>query len=416
MQDPSVQKNPPQIKTIQSETLARFFAVTTPDAVKFVDALISEAIQLAASDVLFEPLEDNLRIRVRVDGVLYHLGETSLESYASIASRIKILAKLNPAEKRRIQEGQITINYEGKQINLRVETTHTIHGELVVIRVHEKATIVLNLSQLGFSSVSYQIYQNMLSQRSGLILVCGPTGCGKTTTLYSTIAKLNENQAYNIMTIENPVEFQLEGVNQMQTQEEIGFTFAEGLKAILRLSPDIILVGEIRDKETAEIAVESGLTGQLVFSTIHAGDSVGALFRLLDLGIDYYFLNASLMGIVAQRLVRRVCQSCKAPYEPSQNEVDLFTKIIGRPPKQLVRGRGCEECRNLTYHGRMGLFEVFAMTPRVRSLIRSKANEDILRESLMKEGFVTLLRDGLEKAEQGETTIEEVLRNSLRVV
>jgi len=344
------------------------------------------------------------------------LGDLGIDSYSSIASRVKILASLDPTEKRKIQEGQITVEYSGGQINLRVEIAHTIHGELVVIRVHEKATIVLNLAELGFSKTSYQIYQNILSRRSGLVLVCGPTGCGKTTTLYSTIAKLNENQDFNVMTIENPVEFQLEGVNQMQTQEETGFTFADGLKAILRLTPDIVLVGEIRDKETAEIAVESGLTGQLVLSTLHASDSVGALYRLLDLGIENYFLNSALSGIVAQRLVRMTCQSCKAPYEPRQDEVDIFTKVVGRPPKQLLKGAGCEECRHLAYKGRTGIFEVLAMTAKVRDFIRDRANEDILRSRLEEDGFITLFRDGLEKAEQGITTIDEVMRNSLRAV
>lgn len=413
MDDYSAQ-NTSKLKTIQSEALSQFFSIATPDAVKFVNTLLQDAVRLGASDVLMEPLKNRLRVRVRIDGVIYLLGDLPMDSYLSIASRVKILATLDPTEKRKIQEGQITIEHEGRPINLRVEIAHTIHGELIVIRVHEKATIVLNLAELGFSKTSYQIYQNMLSRRSGLILVCGPTGCGKTTTLYSTIAKLNENQDFNVMTIENPVEFQLEGVNQMQTQNETGFTFADGLKAILRLTPDIVLVGEIRDKETAEIAVESGLTGQLVLSTLHATDSVGALYRLLDLGIENYFLNSALAGIVAQRLVRMTCQSCKAPYEPSQNEVELFTQVVGRPPKQLLKGTGCEECRNLAYKGRTGIFEVLAMTPKVRDFIRGRANEDVLRSKLGKEGFVTLLKDGLEKAEQGITTIDEVMRNSLR--
>ena len=274
----------------------------------------------------------------------------------------------------------------------------------------------MDLSALGFGKSAYTNYQNMLEQRSGLILVCGPTGCGKTTTLYSTITKLNEKRNYNIMTVENPVEFQLEGVNQMQTHEESGFSFADGLRTILRLSPDIIFVGEIRDKETAEIAIESGLTGQLVLSTIHAEDSVGALFRLLDLGIETYFLNSALRGIVAQRLVRKICPSCKVTYEPNQDEIDLYKKILGRIPKQLFKSQGCGECSQMMYKGRTGVFEVLMINPEIRNAIRGKYNEDELREKLIKEGFVTLLRDGLEKAEKGVTSVEEVLRNSLRIV
>jgi type IV pilus assembly protein PilB len=218
------------------------------------------------------------------------------------------------------------------------------------------------------------------------------------------------------MTIEDPVEFQLDGINQMQTQFDAGFTFAVGLKTILRLSPDIVFVGEIRDSETAEIAVESGLTGQLVLSTLHAEDSIRALFRLLDLGVEAYLLNSSLMGIVAQRLVRKICPDCKAPYQPTQDEADLFKKVVGRAPKQLIRGQGCVKCQHMAYKGRTGIFEVFTMNARVRELLRKKVNEDSLRDALINEGFVTLLRDGLEKAEQGQTTIDEVLRNSLRII
>jgi type II secretory ATPase GspE/PulE/Tfp pilus assembly ATPase PilB-like protein len=372
-------------------------------------------VGLLASDILLEPNEDKLRVRVRIDGALYEVGKTSLEAHKQIVSRIKVLSKLDPTEKRKVQEGQFTLDVGGSVTNLRVEVAQTINGELVVIRIHKGGTIIMELSKLGFSRIAYDNYENMLKQKSGLVLVCGPTGCGKTTTLYSTVSKLNENQTYNVMTIEDPVEFHLKGANQMQVQEDIGFTFAFGLKTILRLSPDIVLVGEIRDKETAETAVESGLTGHLVLSTIHAEDSIGALFRLLDLGIEPYLLNSSLMGIVAQRLVRTSCRACQAPYEPTQGENDLFRNIIRRLPKQLTKSSGCSECRNLGFRGRMGLYEVLAINSRIRGLLRDKVNEEKLRNTLMEEGLVTLLRDGLEKAEQGLTTVNEVLRNSLRV-
>lgn len=412
---PASVAQPEQTRTVQTQAIQDYFAVAKPDPLKFVTVVVEESIKLGASDVLFEPGKDELRVRTRIDGVLYEFGKISLEVYDQIISRIKVLANLDPTERRKIQEGQFTIDFEDRTVNLRVEIANIIFGELIVIRIHEKKTIVMELSQLGFSKSSYQNYQDMLSQKSGLILVCGPTGCGKTTTLYSTISKLNEAQNYNVMTIEDPVEFQLEGVNQMQVQEDVKFTFAHGFQTILRLSPDIVLVGEIRDQETARIAVQSGLTGLLVLSTLHAADSIGALFRILDLGIEPYLLNSSLMGIVAQRLVRRTCPQCREAYEPTQDEIDLFNKIVGRAPKQLLKGSGCENCANLNYKGRTGIFEVLAMTAKVRGLIRGKANEDTIRQRLMKEGYVALLRDGLEKAEQGLTTVDEVLRNSLRI-
>ena len=405
-----------QVQKISNPSLDKLFYQPAADPVEFVDTILHEVVKLSASDVLFEPRKENVLIRTRIDGVLYKLGEISPQVYEHIASRIKVLAKLDPTEKRKVQEGQFTIDHQKRTVNFRVEVTRTIHGELIVTRIHEKKTIVMELSQLGFSAGAFANYQNMLKQRSGLILVCGPTGCGKTTTLYSTISKLNEAKDFNVMTIEDPVEFQLDGINQMQTQFDAGFTFAVGLKTILRLSPDIVFVGEIRDNETAEIAVESGLTGQLVLSTLHAEDSIRALFRLLDLGAEAYLLNSSLMGIVAQRLVRKICPDCKAPYQPTQDEVELFKKVVGRAPKQLMRGQGCEKCQHMAYKGRTGIFEVFTMNARVRELLRKKVNEDSLRDALIKEGFVTLLRDGLEKAEQGQTTVDEVLRNSLRII
>ena len=406
----------PQFQKIINPELEKLFYQPAPDPVSFVDAVLHEAVMLAASDLLFEPRNENIVIRTRVDGVLYKLGEVGAKIYEHISARIKVLSRLDPTEKRRVQEGQFTLEHEGRTVNLRVEITQTIYGELIVIRIHERKTIVMELSQLGLSPHAYKSYEDILKQKSGLILVCGPTGCGKTTTLYSTLGKLNENKNYNVMTIEDPVEFKLEGINQMQTQNDSGFTFAVGLKTILRLSPDIVFVGEIRDSETAEIAVESGLTGQLVLSTLHAEDSIRALFRLLDLGIEPYLLNSSLMGIVAQRLVRRICMDCKVTYEPAADEIDIFRKVTGRVPKELQKGKGCEKCQHLAYKGRTGIFEVFTMNAKVRELIRSKANEDELRQTLIREGFVTLLRDGLDKAEAGITTVEEVLRNSLRVV
>jgi len=405
-----------ETRKIQNPIIDQLFFAHTPEAVTFVNGVTTQAIKLQASDILFEPEANELRVRARIDGVLYEFGKVGLDSYLAISSRIKVLSGLDPTEKRKIQEGQYTIVIDGKTVNLRVEITQTINGELIVVRIHEKETIVMELTSLGFNKISFDNYMQILKTRSGLILVAGPTGCGKTTTLYSTVSKLNEGHNLNVMTIENPIEFQLEGVNQMQTQDDIGFTFASGLRTILRLTPDVVLVGEIRDKETAEIAVESGLTGQLVLSTLHADDSVGALFRLLDLGIEPYFINSSLVGIVAQRLVRRVCQGCAEEYKPSAQEVEIFTKVVGRLPKRLVKGKGCPACQNLAYKGRLGIFEVLVMNASVRDLLRQKVNEDSFRKQLENAGFVNLLRDGLEKAESGLTTVEEVLASNFRIL
>lgn len=404
-----------RIQSLNIPELTPFFSAGVIDPIKFTKVLFNEVVKIRASDIFFEPTKTGLLLRVKVDGVLYELGSLSPESYLQVASRIKVMAELDPSEKRRVQEGKVNLDHEGAIVNLRVEVANTINGELIVIRVHEKKTIVMPLEELGFSPISFKNYTNMLAQRSGLILVVGPTGCGKTTTLYSTISKINEGAVFNIMTIEDPVEFALDGVNQMQVQKETGFTFAQGLKTILRLSPDIVFVGEIRDKETADIAVESGLTGQLVLSTLHSEDSVGALFRLLDLGIETYLLNSSLMGIVAQRLIRKICPSCKEAVTMSKDELELFQKAVGRPPRQLFISKGCEFCGSIGFKGRMGIYEVLVIDPNIREMLRKRISETDLRNNLISMGGDTLLKDGLLKAEQGLTTVEEVLRNSLRI-
>ena len=406
---------PARIQNLNIHELTPFFTSGMIDPTKFINTLFNEIVKIRASDVFFEPTKSNLLIRVKVDGVLYEVGNLTIESYQQVASRVKVMAGLDPTEKRKVQEGKINIDHDGAIVNLRVEVANTINGELIVIRIHEKKTIVMPLEELGFSQVSYKNYLNMLNERSGLILAVGPTGSGKTTTLYSTISKIDEGGVYNIMTIEDPVEFALDGVNQMQVQKQTGFTFAQGLKTLLRLSPDVVLVGEIRDKETADIAVESGLTGQLVLSTMHAEDAVGALFRLLDLGIETYLLNSSLMGIVAQRLIRKICNSCKEAVNIGKDEAELFQKAVGRAPRQFFSARGCEFCGSVGFKGRMGIYEVLVVDSKIRELVRNKVSETDLRNNLIRSGYETLLRDGLLKAEMGLTTVNEVLRNSLRI-
>lgn len=409
------QNNSDFARNVSTQRLREIFSIRTPDPGKFLNVLIEESVGLFASDILFEPGKSDLNVRIRIDGVLYQVGAIDINIHNQLTAKIKVLSGLDPTDKRRIQEGQFTQNVGGKEVNMRVEVAQTIHGELVVFRIHERANIIMKLSDLGFNSQAYETYKKMLDRNSGLVLSCGPTGSGKTTTLYSTISKL-QNKNLNIMTIEDPVEFVLEGANQMQVHNDIGFTFATGLKTILRLSPDVVLVGEIRDAETAGIATESGLTGQLVLSTVHAQDAVSALFRLIDLGIEPYLLNSALTGIVAQRLVRKNCPACSSPYQPSEDELAFFQSVMGRVPRQLMKGVGCSECNNLGYRGRTGIYEVLLMDAGLRDMLRSKVNEDTLRKKLTEVGFVSLLVDGLLKSEAGITTIDEVLRNSFRVV
>jgi len=397
--------------------LEKYFLPTAQvDPIEFINSLMHESIKAQASDILLEPEPENFKTRVRIDGVLYELGKINIKIYERIIARLKVLAQLDVAEKRKVQEGQLIFNFDEKVINLRLEIATTVNGELAVIRVHEKASIVMDTTALGMNQKAFKDFQSILSQRSGLILVCGPTGCGKTTTLYSTINSINKDNNYNVMTIEDPVEFNLENVNQMQTQNDIDFTFAAGLKTILRLSPDVVLVGEIRDQETAEIAVQTGLSGLMVLSTLHAEDSVGALFRLLDLGIEPYLLNSSLVGIVAQRLVRKICTNCREQREPTEDETAIYQKVFNRNPKTLFTGKGCSECRGSGHKGRVGIFEVLFMTPQVRDFIRDKISEHELRNIVFKDQSLTLIGDGAEKAEAGYTTISEVLRSGLRTV
>jgi type IV pilus assembly protein PilB len=402
-------------KILESRLIDEAFAQHITDPISFLNILLKETVILNASDILFEPELDTVRTRARIDGVLYLLGQFPRSHYASIIARIKILSKLDTTERRRAQEGQFTFEFDEVKTNMRVEIVQAVHDELVVIRVLQLTNVVMELSDLGFSPNAYQTFTEILDNRAGLVLVAGPTGSGKTTTLYSTIHYLNKNQEFNIVTIEDPVEYQLAGVNQMPVRVDEGFTFEEGLRVTLRLSPDIVLVGEIRDRQTAMIAVESGLTGHMILSTIHTPDAVGVIYRLLDLGIESYFLNASLRGVIAQRLVRKICTDCAHQYEPGEDEVNLFRKYLGRSPHFIARSQGCLACQQMGYRGRIGIYEVLKIDSSIRKLIRDRVNEDLLRSHLVEQAFITLMKDGLLKAEAGLTTVDEVLRNSLRI-
>lgn len=380
----------------------------------FVDTVIRESINLSASDLLFEPQVDAVRVRVRIDGTLYDVGRVAAHAFIPIAARLKVLGNVDSVERKQIQESQISLEHDGRIVNLRLEIVKTIFDELIVIRIHEKRTIVMELTELGLNQTAYQTYKDMIKASNGLILVCGPTGCGKTTTLYSTLNHINKQQSFNIMTVEDPVEFQLAGVNQLQVHEAQGFSFAEGLRTILRLSPDVIFVGEIRDKETAQTAIESGLTGHLVFSTVHSPDAVGTLFRMVDLGIETYLLNTALIGVLSQRLVRLNCEKCREQYDLNDEEKQLFQTVLGHVPEKLTRGKGCVDCHYLGFKGRTGIYEVLEMSATMRDMVRSGASEDIIRQSLAKSGFVSLFKDGLTKCEQGLTTFDQVTRNHIR--
>ena len=403
------------IATIDSPYLTEAFAAGVKQAVGFINTVLQEAVRFGASDILFEPEKDIVKVRARIDGVLHVFGQFSKDYYEQIVSRIKILSRLNTTEKRRIQEGQFALEVNSQTINFRVEIVQTIRGEMVVIRILQVSRVIMQLEQLGFNKSSLSDYMKILSTKSGLILVCGPTGSGKTTTLYSTISTLNADKKQNIITIEDPVEYQLAGINQMQVNVEHDFTFGAGLRSALRLTPDIVLVGEIRDRQTAYIAVESGLTGHMVLSTIHSGDAVGVIYRLLDLDIETYLLNSSLRGIIAQRLVRRVCEHCRQMRSPTEDERKMFQDILGQVPEQIPQAMGCINCQNLGYKGRIGIYEVLTVDAQVRTLIRDQSSEDKLRQTLKTNNFITLLMDGLGKCSQGMTTTDEVLRNTFRV-
>ncbi len=403
----------PQNRAISNDSLSSIFTNQINDVISFVNGILVESAKLNASDILFEPEEKDIRVRIRVDGVLYVVGRVPKSTIDKIIARIKVISNLDITEKRRVQEGQFSTNIEGNIINYRVEIVQVIHGELVIIRILQRDSIVMTLESLGFNCQQLTQFKEILSSKSGLILVCGPTGSGKTTTLYTTIAELNKSQEYNVITIEDPVEYKLAGVNQMPIKLDMGFTFEEGLRVTLRLSPDIILVGEIRDKETATIAVESGLTGHMVLSTIHAPDSIGVIYRLLEYDIDTYLINNALRGVISQRLVRRNCPKCIQPYTPTQDEIALFQKYLRRVPKELYKSTGCLECQNLGYKGRIGIYEILKVDSSIRSFVRDGISEDVLRQKLDEMNFINLIRDGLLKCEQGLTTCDEVFRNSI---
>ncbi len=375
--------------------------------VKLVNMLITRAVESRASDIHIEPFENNVKVRYRIDGALNELEPLPKRLQAAVISRVKIMSRLNIAERRLPQDGRIKLRVSGRDIDLRVSTIPTIFGESVVMRILDTGSTFVVLNYLGFTDETLEKYKNLITAPYGMLLVTGPTGSGKTTTLYASLREINSADK-KIITIEDPIEYQIEGINQIQVMPKIGLTFANGLRHIVRQDPDIIMVGEIRDIETADIAIHSALTGHLVFSTLHTNDAPGAVTRLLDMGIEGFLVSSSIIGVLAQRLVRLICPSCKAPFIPPQEIADKIA--LPEPHITTYHGKGCEECRYTGYKGRTGIFELMLMTEEVRQLVLEKASADIIRQKAISQGMQFLRDNGLQKIKDGFTTIEEVLR------
>ena len=379
-------------------------------AVEIVNLLITQGLRDRASDIHIEPQREFLRIRLRIDGVLQDVAHLPNATGAALASRVKIMAGMNIVERRRAQDGQISLNIDGRELDCRVATIETIWGEKLVLRLLDRSRSLITLPQLGFSKRASSEYHRILHSPYGMLIVSGPTGSGKTTTLYASINELDK-QVRNIMTIEDPVEYMFDDINQSQINKLADISFAHGLRAILRQDPDIILVGEIRDRETAEIAVQSALTGHLVLSSLHATDAVGALLRFIDMGIEGFLVASSVNAIVAQRLVRKICEACREPYEPGAEELD-FANSLGLPaPKVVYRGQGCSRCNMTGYFDRIGVFEVLAMNDRLKRLVIARASHREIVEAAVAGGMVPLRADAWDRVTAGVTTVSEVLRS-----
>jgi len=383
--------------------------------VKLVDFLITQAVQENASDIHIEPEEKFVSIRYRIDGILHRKLSLPKNAQPAIISRVKIMAGLDIAEKRLPQDGRILMKVGDKEIDLRVSTCPTVHGENVVLRILDKSSMIIGLENLGFPERELKTFEELISQPYGIILVTGPTGSGKTTTLYSALQRLNRDEV-NIMTVEDPVEYQFPRMRQVQVNPKAGLTFASALRSFLRQDPDIIMVGEIRDLETTEIAIQAALTGHLVFSTLHTNDAPTAFTRLIEMGVEPFLVSSSILGVLAQRLVRKVCEKCKEEYKPSIN----LLKALGLENKvsqdvKFVKGKGCKLCSNTGYKGRTGIFELLKVTPQIRELILKRASADQIRELAKTQGMKTLREAAIEKMLNQITTPEEVMRVTQQV-
>ena len=378
--------------------------------IRFVNQILTEAIEMRATDVHIEPFEDELRVRYRIDGVLQSasIPATVKQFQPAIVSRIKILSQLDIAEKRVPQDGRIQVVLAGKQVDIRVSIIPMLHGEAVVLRLLDCSSVLLGLDKIGMGKRDLNLFSEIIKRPHGIILVTGPTGSGKTTTLYAALSQINDIER-KIVTIEDPIEYQLHGVNQIQVSNKRGLSFAKGLRSILRHDPDVILVGEIRDIETAEIAVQASLTGHLVFSTLHTNDASGALTRLVDMGVEPYLVASSLEGVLAQRLIRIICEKCKQQL-PEEDVEQLKERYGDLVPDKLYKGTGCKACMGTGYHGRQGIFEQMVVSEDIRALLLKNESSGEIRVQAIKEGMCDLRQDAGRYLLQGKTTIDEVLR------
>jgi general secretion pathway protein E len=376
--------------------------------IRLVNSVLFQAVRQRASDIHFEAFERGLVVRYRIDGVLYPVLTPPKHLQASIIARLKIMAGLNIAEKRLPQDGRFAIRTAGKDVDIRVSVLPTSHGERVVLRLLEKENRLLNLSEMGFSPERLSAIHQLIQLAHGIILVTGPTGSGKTTTLYAALSHINAPDK-NIITVEDPVEYQLLGIGQMQVNPKINLSFATGLRSILRQDPDVIMIGEIRDRETAEIAIHASLTGHLVFSTLHTNDAASAPTRLIDMGIEPFLVASSVVAVLAQRLIRKICLDCQQPYNPSPEELSRLDLAPGSRVT-LYRGAGCGVCSQTGYRGRTGIFELMVLDDEIRRLIGAKADSTAIKQAAIAKGMVTLKQEGAAKVIQGQTTLEEVMR------
>jgi general secretion pathway protein E len=374
--------------------------------IRLVNVVLTQALRRQASDIHIEPYEKEIKVRFRIDGILYEIFSLPKRFQAHIVSRLKVMANLDIAEKRLPQDGRIKIKVANKTVDIRISVIPMAFGERIVLRLLDKSISILGLAEMGMAPKRLEIFEKLINKNTGILLVTGPTGSGKTTTLYAALNRINSMEK-NIITIEDPVEYELKGVGQIQVNPKTELTFARGLRSVLRHDPDIIMVGEIRDLETVEIAIQASLTGHLVFSTLHTNDATGALTRLVDMGVEPFLIASSLLAVLAQRLVRRICPECKEPFQPEEATLEE----LGLPKDQVFyHGRGCEACMQSGYRGRTGIFELLVMDNDIRHLLTTGADSVKMKDRAVRNGMATLFEDGLLKVKTGMTTLNEVLR------
>ncbi len=380
---------------------------------KLLNLVLMQAIRDKASDIHFEPFENEYKMRYRIDGVLYEMVPPPKHIAAALSSRIKVMASLDIAERRLPQDGRISLTVQGNPVDLRVSVLPTMFGESVVLRVLDRSQMQLDLEKLGLGADEVKLVRQLIHKPNGIIIVTGPTGCGKTTTLYAALSELNDIET-KVITTEDPIEYDIDGIVQVQMRPDIGVTFAKCLRSILRQDPDVVMVGEIRDLETAEISAQASLTGHIVFTTLHTNDAPSSIARLLDLGIEPFLLTATLEGIVAQRLVRRICDGCKTPFEPSESQLmELGITPEEIKGKQFYYGKGCTRCNNTGYKGRTGIFEIMTFNDEIRELIMNHASTNVLRTAAQRAGMTLLRETGLAAIYDGLTTIDEVVKETI---